>query len=745
MNLKAVTFSLAALAALATTGCSKGQQCTPAASECAGERAVLLCPSDGTAWATYPCAAWETCSAGKCKAVDGIDVACTPGTAKCINDRVLSVCVAANTAPSILSCNENETCKDGACAPNAACTAGATECVSTSLMRTCSADGKSWVASACSPLEACSATTGSCARRTDVFCTSADSTCVDGVPFVCKKDGTGFDTTACAANTHCVGDGRCQGNSTTGCVVGSTCSGDTVVSCSNDGKTTTYTQCAVGHSCVADPATRSASCKQVVCGAGTRRCGNPADASADPGAFVSTCKPDGSGWAVARCETGSVCNGGICVFDCLPGTTACSDNSIVTCSAQGKWDRASVTRCGENEVCAQLPDGRTRCDDYLCLYMLNGTCTDSQHFVACKDGDLQPIVFCPNGCMDDVCLAPCIEGETQCSGDTIVTCTKEGSWPTAATENCGVPAGTLSPQVCIQLSELPGAHKATCGDPECAVISQTCTPDGKLRKCTNGLLGAAEDCPTGTTCRSAIVGCWQDDCAADETLCIDVGTNTSSLGYRTCENGAWSETYESCGQTSLKADKVCQDSFSDTGKRVALCSDPAACTPGAVRCTRDGKVETCQQDRTWAPPTDCAYGTCKLGACTADCIPGEKVCGVPVADMYGQDAWSKTGLCSPAARMPDWSTIPTCDPGSYCRLDASGKALGCVECVGTRTSTGYVDTRCGGDFTFGYKVEFCGPSNTWLSGASMTLSCNNQYCFSALPYTPAYCGMPPPK
>lgn len=744
-NSKALTISLGVLA-LAASACSKGQQCTPNAAECAGDRAVLTCPSDGSAWATYTCAAWEKCTGGVCKAVDGIDVACTPGAATCVNDRVLSVCVAAGIAPSIVACHENESCKDGVCVTNATCTAGATECVSPSLMRTCAADGKSWVASACASTESCLATANACARRTDVACTSADNACVNGVPFVCKKDGTGFDTTACPANTHCVQDGRCQGNSATGCIAGSSsCSGDMAVSCSADGKTTTYLQCAVGHACVVDSATKAASCKQLVCSPGARVCGNPTDPNADTTAFVSTCKSDGSGWAVARCETNSLCDGGVCEFDCLPGTTACSDNSIVTCSASGQWELASVNHCTENELCQHYPDGLTRCEDILCAFTANvGLCYGATHFAACKDGHLQLPVPCPGGCTGSECFGGCEDAETRCGitssgaiADAVEGCAS-GQWePLDQATACNDAGGSATPKVCIQLSELPGAHKAVCGDPECKNFGQICTADGKVRKCKDGLLGAEEACPAGLVCTNAVLGCYLPTCSDGETLCID--DLNGGLGFRKCVGGKWSETYESCGRTATGVFKVCHDTTGADGKRLAACYDPTACTPGARRCAKDGGVQTCDADGAWGVSIPCTIGSCEGvdATCTAQCKPSETICGGVPTSLYGQTAWSKAGKCSTAGRVPDWSTVSDCAVGTYCREDPSGAALGCVECQGSATGNGYVDTRCYAAAPF--LVQFCGTGNTWSSGASLTIDCGSMACANATSYEPARC------
>ena len=354
-SLSALIVLTCAASALLSAGCKKDSGCTPGATSCLGTRGVLICPDDGSAWASYDCASWETCKAGACAPLDGVAATCTVGQGTCLNDHVLSVCVVSGLAPAVMSCEEGETCKDGVCAAAAPCTAGATQCVGGKLMRTCTSDGLSWVASACASDEACLPASNSCGRNPAVACTSADNDCVDGVPFVCKKDGTAFDTTPCPANTHCVGAGRCQGNGLTGCVIGTSCSDNWLVTCT-DGKTASYTACAIQHACVVDSVTRLATCKLIVCSPGGRECGNRLDVNADRSGYESTCKSDGSGWLVAKCENGSFCRSalGRCSFDCTPTDMTCSDNSVVTCGPLGLWDLASVYNCGDGQTCLEF-------------------------------------------------------------------------------------------------------------------------------------------------------------------------------------------------------------------------------------------------------------------------------------------------------------------------------------------------------------------------------------------------------
>jgi hypothetical protein len=178
-------------------------------------------------------------------------------------------------------------------------------------------------------------------------------------------------------------------------------------------------------------------------------------------------------------------------------------------------------------------------------------------------------------------------------------------------------------------------------------------------------------------------------------------------------------------------------------RQTGQCYDPAQCPPGAKRCSLDTLgVETCQADGTWGTATACTLGTC-TGAdatCTAQCKPGEMICGGAWTTVYGQSATTKTAKCSASGRLPDWTTILDCAAGTSCRIDLGGSALGCVECQGSRTETGFVDTRCAGDPLAGQtEVQFCGDGNTWASGAAMTIDCGAMFCLAASNSAPAQC------
>jgi hypothetical protein len=652
------------------------------------------------------------------------------------------------------------------CSKSEQCTAGDTQCVNSTLMRTCAPDGLSWVPSACAANETCDPAGKACARATRVACSPSDSACVGGVPFVCNRDGTGFDTTACPANTHCVGAGRCQGNGPTGCLVGTSCNADTVVSCS-DGKSATYTQCAVGHACLVDPATRAAACKAIACSANARQCGNATDPAADRGTFVSTCKADGSGWAVAPCEAGSLCSAGTCQFDCLPGKTTCSYNSIVTCNATGKWDLASVNPCGNGSWCFPV-DGVPVCGDPLCAMTNNeGYCSDANHHSGCSGGISAPAVPCAGGCQQIdcrsnqdcptglrcsnllaqcaavradgsepmsgafVCMSGCVDGETRCSGTGVgagVETCAGGRWPGAATA-CNDASGGPNPTICIPLSVKVGAHKAVCAEPLCSSVRLVCTPSRQVQYCVDGRLGAAQDCPAGTQCTDTILGCVPPTCQAGETICDD------SHSFVTCDQGLWSDTFKTCGVSSQTgALLLCQNQTDPaTLQRSTTCRD---CTPGQHRCSLDRLgTQTCRADGTWdTAVVKCAFGACNAvdGSCTTQCKPGETLCGGLATTVNGQTAWSASGKCTSTGLQPGiWSA---CSAGTYCRSDQTGAVVGCVECVGSRVDTGFVDSKCSADAR---SVVFCGDNDTW--DLATTQSCGNLSCAAASRYTPAQC------
>jgi len=381
----------------------------------------------------------------------------------------------------------------------------------------------------------------------------------------------------------------------------------------------------------------------------------------------------------------------------------------------------------------------------------DGVCTDRDHYRACANGLLGAEVECPGGCVGNVCRPACVDGETRCAGyssgqdkrpnsTAIETCTG-GRWPDKeAAVACNDPLGEAAPTVCIPLSELEGAQVAVCGDPLCAGYRFSCAADGQIRYCEDGVLSAPQDCPTGTLCQDPYTGCGPAECETGESTCMD------NYGFRTCENGRWSATYSSCGLSATTGMvENCTDTMDSDGLFVALCGEPVGCTEGARRCSGDRLgVETCGADGTWGTAVPCTLGVCDTGdaTCTAQCKPGEKLCGGTDTLAWGQPAMTQEGTCTANGRLPDANAYADCPPETACRWDET-QTLGCVECVGTRTENGYVDTRCSNMGPIEVQVQFCGPGNTW-SGGAPEINCEPfPICIEATTSSPAICLSPP--
>jgi hypothetical protein len=492
-----------------------------------------------------------------------------------------------------------------------------------------------------------------------------------------------------------------------------------------------------------------ASCKLLVCIPGEVACGNKTDLTADPSLYLSTCKSDGSGWLVARCETGSLCNTDFdvpeCSFKCTPTRQTCSDNSVVTCSALGIWDLSSVSNCGGGQVCYVLDSLTAACGDSDCSDGSSGVCVDATHFRPCRAGKLTDAVECKGGCMFGYCSQGCLDGETLCvtagkgsAVNGVVTCTG-GQWgDVSSMTTCTVLQDPKDSQTCVQLSDLENAHKAVCGDAICRPSNrrQQCDDLGEIQYCRDGKLQPPVACPTGFTCLPVTADCEPGDaCQAGETLCY--GANT----FTTCDSGQWSKRYTNC-PPATEGLQSCINTTDTTGLSKAVCVDlSVGCTPGDRRCTADlGSLQTCGADRQWSSAA-CTFGLCDPMQllCAAQCKPSQVLCGGAPISVYGQTGYTKSATCSANGTVTNWTTAPTCPAGTYCRFDIDGNALGCVECVGSvKTPTSFVDTKCSTD---GTSVIFCADGNTW-GGDKIQQSCDAPSCVPPGflgPNTPALC------
>jgi hypothetical protein len=703
------------------TAVEAGPPCPASKAECVGERIARICPADGSGWLPLACNSWESCSAGRC----------------------VSSSVASDAGP------------DGGVV---SCVPGKTDCPATRIARFCPADGTAPVLFACDTGTVCDPGTGSCVKDSGGGCSAADSSCVAGVPFVCKSDGKGFDTTPCAIGTHCEGMGQCKGDGAGGCVVGATwCDSQGALVRCVDGTNTETSVCDATKACSLDPASSKATCKTHLCTSGERKCGNALDAAADQTKAVSICSADGTAWSVTTCKDYLTCRAvsGVaqCSSTCRPADTQCQNGMVLTCSATGEWNLASPQGCAPGTTCIGTTGGAV-CADQACVYggaLRTGYCADTTTYGACQAGKLGTLAACATGtCRMDystaysgACVADCTDAETQCFTDAtgnrgVVTCAS-GRWPTTipSAAMC-VPINDPSKgKACLTLSSTVGKRVAVCGDAACP-SSPVCSAAGLVRSCVEGVITEAA-CPTGQVCISG--ACQMPICKTGETSCA------GGTGYRTCDAGFWSATATTCPLITdggVSTAQRCVDTTA-SGLRIAVCGGTSECVAGDRVCAADlTGVRVCGADKKWGAPTACTYGSCDAFSrvCVAQCKPGDVFCGgtSTYSAPSGQSFYARTGTCTAQGMLPSWTTTESavCPAAQACRIDANGTALGCVECVGTKLSTSYVENRCSPD---GQSVQFCGAQGTWATGS--TQSCGSDSCISESGspslYTPSHC------
>ncbi len=191
----------------------------------------------------------------------------------------------------------------------------------------------------------------------------------------------------------------------------------------------------------------------------------------------------------------------------------------------------------------------------------------------------------------------CAPGATQCSGQTVQTCSSSGTWTngTACTNQAclnGACAGVCS----------PGATQCSGQTP------QTCSSLGTW---TSGAACANQACVNGA-CTGA---------------CTPGATQCSGQTLQTCSSsGTWTSGAACANQACVNG--AC------TG----------VCTPGATQCSGQN-VQTCSSSGTWTSGSACTAGTvCSGGSCVCS---GTTVCGTCAS-------WSfESGAAAPWAAMLD--------------------------------------------------------------------------------------------
>lgn len=342
--------------------------------------------------------------AGDAACQDGFH--CDSGSGRCVEDE----------------CETDEECGGGfrclrmVCVPIDAivCQADSRWCDGNVLV-TCSRDGTSESRDACD--EQVCVTSDDGARCADVICTPNEIGCSDReTAFLCDGTGTVQTDSTCAEGRYCA-DGTCRDEA---CEPQSQiCDGDVLLSCNEEGTSTTATRCAelsecsesaFGCSCV------ERSCELRTCSPGSARC---------VGESRQECTRDGLTYLEpVDCGDDEVCIAGTCQPEsCEPAAVLCAGDVLVECDGDGNG--YSQMDCTDTtEICVQLDDS-AECqsrvcepDSAVCIPSATGlaTCDYRGTFATTRVCDVEE--YCSNGaCVPDVCAHEsgnqCVDGDVQ--------------------------------------------------------------------------------------------------------------------------------------------------------------------------------------------------------------------------------------------------------------------------------------------------------------------------------------------
>ncbi len=545
----------------------------------------------------------------------------------------------------------------GSSGDSESCEPAATECATDRAMQTCRNDGEGWVVTACEPGEFC--TDGKCALGG--ICSPGHTVCTDAQTRVtCLPDGSGYEEVTCPDTAPCV-DGQCVGPV---CTVGDSKCDDTTLN--------VYANL-YGY---ADSAT------------------------------LWTCE-DGTAWVRSACGAGEACS-----FD----------------NVRGEVDFAEIARFFEGDNSTALPDfpeipehPRASCKepecsitqqsfffegDFACGNPSDESISATDNYSQCKgflpfQNPHWETAACaeyetcdPNRLPAIPCSSECTPGQTACYGSRgIRTCQEDGTWGDVVA--C---SSTGDGDYCGQSYTASNVYEAQCGDNVCLNYWSnyfegnpsgefgTCDASGQIRLCgPDGQLGEPQSCSEGTcqvrttsTYDGYRPGLCETECQDGQQYCI--GGNQ----YRTCVGGTWEVS-------ACDAGMACQGSGD---------SLTCGCEEGDTRCS-GGAIQTCGANGQYGPSEECTFGSCNssngIALCVAECVPGEFEC---------RSNSTEERVCDENGR---WAAYASCDEGTECKRDNTGRHLGCVECVGSGTVYyGVPDSRCSNG-----ELQTCQPDNTW--------------------------------
>ncbi|MFW5740664.1 MAG: PPC domain-containing protein, partial [Myxococcota bacterium] len=499
---------------------------------------------------------------------------------------------------------------------------------------------------------ACGSVPNACATVGERIC-SDDAASV----LVCKlnSDGCAVWSTErpCGDNATCV-DAACSCNNECDTAGLDRCSGDVVETCAMDAVGClgwqTVTNCAdSSQQCVltGNDATCEGGCTDGCPAENDLRC---------QGDLLQSCDMGTDG--CLHWITSQDCGADSLVCDDTGATPACVESCQDTCPSEGDM------QCEGDaiETCSMGTDG--------CLAWETTTnCADNDPPQTCDASGTVPV--CADSC-SDACPT---EGDLQCAGDQIQTCTMGANgcldWET--TTNC---ADNTPAETCDDSGAEP-VCVSSCQDTCPAEDDVQCNGD-VIETCTMGAEGClawetTEDCSTNTpaqTCSDAggapacVDGC-QDTCPAEnDEQCNGDVIETCTMGANGCL--AW-ETTTDCS-TSTPA-QTC----SDAGGAPACvdgCQD-ACPAENDLQCSGD-LLQTCTMGASgclaWETTTDCSANTpaqiCDDGGATPVCAdpPANGTCSDP--QIIGSLPFQVAGVDFPNDYTNDHDFSSTTDCGT---------------------------------------------------------------------------------
>ncbi len=726
-----VSVALFALLAGCKTECKRGR------TECVTDSLIRTCvpTANGNEWLISQCGASDSCSptgapgsggsadagggstaaksdagggdGGVTGSASGLTAApgvaacvgtCTSGDKECVSDALSKVCINGGVW-SLNPCDVGKKCNSatGTCELSSgagtvqACTAGAKACAGDKTEKVCNQDGTAWTQTACLLNMTCAK--DHCVPDPKASCDNGP-VCLDNKTAVrCLGTDKGYETVACKGSTYCEG-GRCRGKV---CAVGSVCSGTTSATKPSgtgiqecvDGTSYKNTACASNEVCQQDGDT--ATCVKQECVLGTVVCGDPRDSKVDKQKNFTVCEaaatfggsaPNVPTWATGECAAPSTCSPAVASGQ----TTANSVNPCTTvCTPKEQ-------RCATDPVTG-IASGTQTCD---------------------ANGLWGPVTTCNPGTAAALMCAPVYSTDASKLAKVVCTAPVCAYWLNQLAANRGVLRGVttvLGSQ--LDDSGLTGNQGACKADQLLA-----CSADGKLSAsavacakgfCSNVLGGVQADGHTPGACPSPVT----PECKDGEEICANGGQDGA---FFKCVAGFWTAQLNTC-----TGSKTCFDTgTSSNNSRSIFCGDQ--CADGMRKCDASAtpKLLTCTGGKWPTTGTACKSGACQSvvtggvpdAVCALDCIPGELGCAGTSSQMK----------CNAKGT---WDAPTACTTGTSCRVSGAGRALGCVECVGTAVKggneNGVSDTQC--DPTSPTKLRKCGDNNKYAAGTSCTNTC----------------------